>query len=78
MQSMSKSKFELYKELVSSFEENNVAQKRMDTCSSCEHFFRRNVICTVCGCPVVDAVKKLEFYCPVGKFDSATIEEGIN
>lgn len=43
-------------------------QKRLDTCRSCEHFFKPTAQCKKCGCFMKIKVAMIDASCPVEKW----------
>lgn len=43
-------------------------KKRLETCSSCELFNKKNYSCKSCGCPIEDISTKSFIECPEGKW----------
>ena len=45
-----------------------LAQQRMDTCSTCEHLIQMTKQCKKCGCFMPMKTKLKDATCPVGKW----------
>ena len=56
------------------FIKDNVAQKRYDICTNCDEFTLRDNRCKISNCDMVEVSNKLEYKCPINKFDSVRLD----
>lgn len=45
-----------------------IAKERAEVCSKCRYASRKEVICTLCGCPLAAKTRTKKNTCPIGKW----------